>query len=457
VRLAVRTGLAAAIAAALSLALLGLVYRNRIDDVLLDRVDQQLEARAETAPILAAVGERLAVSELGATVEGARITSDGDVVEVGALPEEPLPPVGAPGWSTARADGQDWRLYTLEVTDVPDVGDRSLVQLVAPLGDADRAAREQRRSGLLVAILATAACGAIGYGFGTIAARPLARLRRDATRVGTSAPVDWRVDDRYGAVEVDQVAEVLNAGLDRITSEVEQREGALESARSFAASAAHELRTPLAGAITNLDVARRGDVDDTERIQLVTDAQRQLRRMSDTLSALRELADADLVDPIWFTSFDLADQVAAVVATEAQRNPDIELAMSSPDGDATVDAWLDGVRLAVSNLVGNAVRHARREGRQPTVLVQVEVTPGVAIVRVDDDGPGIPPAERQRLLRRFERGASSEGSGLGLALVAQVAAGHGGHVRISESDLGGARVELVLPRSPGARSASRES
>jgi signal transduction histidine kinase len=89
--------------------------------------------------------------------------------------------------------------------------------------------------------------------------------------------------------------------------------------------------------------------------------------------------------------------------------------------------------------------------------VQVEVTPGVAIVRVDDDGPGIPPAERQRLLRRFERGASSEGSGLGLALVAQVAAGHGGHVRISESELGGARVELVLPRSPGARSASRES
>ena len=106
-RLATRTAFAAAAAGALALAVVGILFRNRVGDTLRERVDRQLEERASTAPILAAVGTRLSVSELGATVEGARVLADGSTVALGALPDDPLPPVTAPGWQTVRADDQN--------------------------------------------------------------------------------------------------------------------------------------------------------------------------------------------------------------------------------------------------------------------------------------------------------------------------------------------------------------
>jgi hypothetical protein len=144
-RLATRTAIAAAVAGAAALAVVGILFRNRVGDTLRERVDRQLEERAATAPILAAVGTRLSVSELGATVEGARVVADGTTVALGALPDDPLPPVTATGWQTVRADGQNWRLLTVAVDDVPEPGDHALVQLVAPLGDVDSIARRQRR------------------------------------------------------------------------------------------------------------------------------------------------------------------------------------------------------------------------------------------------------------------------------------------------------------------------
>lgn len=450
-RLATRTALAAALAAAVSLAVLAVLFRGSVYEVLRERLDRQLEERAETAPILAAVGERLAVSELGATVEGARVAYPSGTIGVGALPDDPLPPITAPGWETVRADGENWRLYTVEVVDVPGVGDRTLVQLVAPLGSVEATARDQRRSTLLLAVAAVGVCGLIGYGFGAFASRPLSRLRRDASKLATSPATDWRVGTAYGAVEVDEVATVLNHGLDRVATESANRQAALDAARSFAASATHELRTPLTSAMTDLDVAAHASTDASARGEAINDAQGQLRRLTGTLAALRQLADADLADPSWFTEFDLADHIAVLVADEARRHPsailDVQVVGADATGELRIVGWLDGVRLACSNLVRNALDHARSADGTVRALVTVERTPDAARITVDDAGPGIPQSERARALDRFARGDRSTGTGLGLALVARVAVLHGGSVELGDAPLGGLRVRLTLGQS----------
>lgn len=449
-RLSTRTAIAAALAAAVSLTLLGVLFRGRIGTTLRERVDHQLVARAATAPILAAVGDRLAVSELGATVEGARVVLHDGTVRMGALPAEALPAVARPGWATARADGQNWRLYTVEVLDVPALGDRTLVQLVAPLGDVDLIARQQRRSLFALASVAVAACGLIGYGFGALASRPLTRLRRDANSLGDPSSTPWRMGGDYGAAEVDDIAEALNHGLDQVAVATARREAALESARAFAASAAHELRTPLTGAITDLDVAAHTPPDAPQHGEAIVDARAQLRRMTATLIALRQLADAELADPTWFTEFDLADQVAAVVEHEVHRHPeaDIRTVLGSEPAERHVTAWLDGLRLAVGNLVRNAIAHGAPAVGRAQIAVTVEQGPDIAVVRVDDNGRGIADADRERLVRRFERGETSSGSGLGLALVARVAELHHGRLTLGTSPLGGLRAELTLTRPP---------
>jgi len=100
---------------------------------------------------------------------------------------------------------------------------------------------------------------------------------------------------------------------------------------------------------------------------------------------------------------------------------------------------------AVRNLVDNAARHA-----STTIVLSVDVEADVAVLRVDDDGPGIDAADRARVFERFTRlddarGRSSGGSGLGLAIVAQLVARHGGSVRCLEAPGVGARFEVRLP------------
>ena len=447
-RLATRTGLAAFAATIVMLALIGLAFRGQIGEILRDRVDRQLEARAETAPILAAVGDRIARSELNGTVEGARIArvfdgivgADG-IVDVGLLPVEALPPIETPGWTVASADGEDWRLYTVEVFDVPEIGDRALVQLVAPLGDADDQAGDLRRRAIVIGIAFALGAGVIGYLLGTLAARPLSQLRRDSERLGGAPLGAWRVRADYGTPEVDDVARTLNSNLELLAEETARRGAALESARSFAASAAHELRTPLQSALTSLDIARSGRIDEAEVASTIETARRQLERMAASLAAVRALTDAELADPTWFGTLDLVELVDAVVADETRRDRSALVTVDA-GADVVIEGWAEGLRLAVANIVRNALVHGRPANGSP-VRVRVEVSEHGVIV--DDNGPGVPDASRTRILERFERGESGQpGSGLGLTLAAQVARAHGGTVTVATSADGGARVSLLL-------------
>ncbi|MGZ4767989.1 MAG: sensor histidine kinase [Ilumatobacteraceae bacterium] len=445
-RLATRTGLASFVAASIVLLAVGALFRGQFANILQERVDSQLRERAKTAPILAAVAGRLAESELRTTLEGARVRSGSDTIALGLLPADPLPDQIVPGWSTAQASGDRWRLYTVEVANVPEPGNKALVQLVAPLGDVDARAAELRRGVLIVMGLTSLAAGLVGYLLGSVASRPLTALRRDTERIEDAEPRTWKVGSAYGSVEVDAVAATLNENLERLADETQRRGAALDAARAFAAAATHELRTPLQGALINLDIARSGRIDETGRAEVLGLANEQLQRMAASLSAVRALADSEFADPSWFHEIDLADVADAAVADERRRAPNatVEIESSPPN---TVIAWRDGVTLAIANIVRNALVHGvPADGRTPHVVVSV----AGGTVTVDDNGPGVPAADRQRVLERFEHGGGS-GSGLGLAIAQQVAIAHHGSVTIGDSPLGGARVVLTLAQ-PGQSS-----
>jgi two-component system sensor histidine kinase PrrB len=431
-RLATRTGLAALIAASITLFAVAALFRGQFTNILVDRIDAQLQERAKTAPILAAVAQRLSQSELRTTLEGARVRIGEETIDIGVLPSDPLPARIEPGWSTARASGDRWRLYTVEVNDVPRVGDHALVQLVAPLGDADTKARQLRRRAIVIVLLTSAAAGLVGLLLGRVATRPLSALRRDTERLHHGRPETWRVGSDYGSVEVDDVAATLNTNLERLGE-------AVEAARSFAAAATHELRTPLQSALLNLDMARSDRIGPQDRAEVLALADEQLQRMAASLSAVRALADSEFADPSWFQPVDLADVADAAVADERRRAPEavIEVETVPP---TTVVAWREGVHLAIANIVRNALVHGVPRDSGPA---HVRVSVSGATVTVDDNGPGVPEAERARVLRRFEHGAGG-GSGLGLAIAQQVAVAHGGAVSIGGGPLGGARVTLRL-------------
>jgi signal transduction histidine kinase len=142
---------------------------------------------------------------------------------------------------------------------------------------------------------------------------------------------------------------------------------------------------------------------------------------------------------------DLTELVEAAVAEQAAGN---RIETDLPDSAVVVRGWDPGLRMLVGNLVANAVRHGGPDGR-----VEVAVTDGPAPrLTVDDDGPGIPAEDRERIFEPFTRldGAAGTGSGLGLALVAQQAGRHGADVSVEDSPLGGSRfvVTFSAPRTP---------
>ncbi len=444
-KLATRTGLAALVASAVAIVLLSNAIALRFEGVLRDRVDEILADRAESAPVLVAVGDRISVSELNGVIGSARVLVDAgteaeQLIAVGPQPTGELVPVGQPGLRTVAVDGESWRLLAVDVDDVPTVGDRAVVEFAEPLGAVQQRIRDVRRRVVVAGLVAALGAGALGWLIGRRAARPLTRLQNDAAGIGSADAATLTVADRYGSPEVDDVAAALNASLAALSAASARREEALAAARDFAASATHELRTPLQSAMTNLDVALVNDPG----ARPIAQARSDLGRMASSLAAVQALSQADLARFDWFESMDLSG--LGDLVDEVTSGADVEL-----DVDVDVEhlfaIWPEGVRLAIDNVVRNALTHGRRpDGSAGHIRVAVGVDTGGAVaVVVDDDGPGIAVDDRQRVLSPFERGSTDvAGSGLGLAVVERVAQAHGGRVEIESSPSGGTRVRVVL-------------
>jgi two-component system sensor histidine kinase PrrB len=261
------------------------------------------------------------------------------------------------------------------------------------------------------------------------ALRPLQGLRESAAKVSTTRDLTTRVRTS-GPEEVDDVAQSLNAMLARLETSSAATDQALEAARRFTADAGHELRTPLTSIRANLAALRHGSDDN-----VLGELERDVVRLTALLDGLQALARGDAGASV-HAPVDVGDVADAALAGARRRHPRVDFAF----GDArelTVDGDETGIRAALDNLLENAARHGAHR-------VRLSVT--AQGVRVDDDGPGIAPADRERVFERFARGAHAgvPGSGLGLAVVAQQARLHGGRAYATDSPLGGAGVVLEL-------------
>ena len=162
------------------------------------------------------------------------------------------------------------------------------------------------------------------------------------------------------------------------------------------------------------------------------------------LEGLQALARGDAAESLPREQVEVGDLVDAAVYAARRRHPDVTYELHDSVNGAALSGWTGGLRLLVDNLLDNAALHGRPGGR---IDVSVGGENGSLLVRVDDDGPGLPAEERDRVLEPFARGlgATAPGTGLGLAIVAQQVALHGGEMQLDESPLGGLRVRVALP------------
>ncbi|WP_329492707.1 HAMP domain-containing sensor histidine kinase [Kitasatospora herbaricolor] len=383
----------------------------------------------------------------GALDSGVRLAGqDGAVLlAVGPQPAENVPlPAAADAPVTVRDAGRAWRVLSVRV----DGAAPGTLWLVSPSSAVDPQVAAVRRRVLLVAVLAAPVAGLLAF---ALAGRATASLRRLSARAAALDPGGGATALAHTpsrVLEVDELAAALGLLLARFDEQALRTTQALDTARSFSSAASHELRTPLTAMRTNLDVlGAHPDLAAAERAEVVAELAQDHARLEELLTALRTLAGGDLVEVSAFTGLDLGELVESAVAEAVRRHPKAVIDVAAAPG-IRVFGWEAGLRIALANLVGNAVVHGSPPGGGPArVTVRLRAgRSGAAVLTVDDTGPGVPPEGRAAVFHRFHRRPDSPGSGLGLTLVAQQAALHRGTVAVGDAPPpGGCRFEMRLP------------
>ena len=443
-------------------------YESKLGFVVLDDQGASL-LRSASAPV-AALARLLGASS---AAQPTASSADPAVTSPTAPPNAPsaaagaAPPPAAPwrpgahlaGYHTVALDDGDWRLFVLR-----DARDRQWI-VVGERQDVrgELVGRITLRSLLpdLVGLplLALLVWLAIGWGL-----RPLARV---VQRLKERDP------ERLSPLEVDDVPQELEpvvASLDRLLLQVT---ALLERERRFLAYAAHELRTPLAvlrihaqNALQAPDCADRdaalrqleGGIDRATRVvaQLLTLARlepdagnRHMARIDLLALARQELAE---LTPLALEH----DQELALEVADADGEKAGEGKGRTEEGAPARDEGAerggdfrlvaDGPALGIllQNLVSNAVHNTPPAGR---IRVVLEAGAQAVALRVQDSGPGVAPALRDKVFERFFRAGNGAGAGLGLSIVARIVERHRGTIRLGDSPLGGLEVWVQLPRT----------
>jgi len=273
--------------------------------------------------------------------------------------------------------------------------------------------------------------------------RGLEPLDQLSEEIKVRSPRDLRpIEAAAAPEEAKPLVGALNALLEELA------EANLKQQR-FLANAAHQLRTPLAGLQAHTELALAQPVTEACRAELEQVHLGTVRtaRLANQLLALARAEPGGSLEA-GLRPVDLRQMVQGAADEWVHRAMDRDLDLGFDLAEARVhgDAFL--MREALANLVHNSLEHTPAGGH---VTVRTEVRPedGRPLLEVEDDGPGIPPAERERVLERFYRvpGTAGTGSGLGLAIVREIAALHGAQIEIGEPRGGGSgcRVSLIFP------------
>jgi two-component system, OmpR family, sensor kinase len=333
-----------------------------------------------------------------------------------------------------------------EVLPAPVAGAVAFVQYGKPERSVERTVARVRvflalgvLGGTLLAFLA-------GLWVARRAMRPIAGLTRAAREVARTRDPDVTLPRPDANDEVADLAVTLEDMLRELGAARSETEAALLRQREFVADASHELRTPLTSILANLELleAELGG----EQREIAGSALRSSRRMRRLVADLLLLARADAGREARREPVDLA-AVAREAASEAEVvASDHPLSLDLP-GEVVVHGTRDDLHRMALNLLENAYLHTPA-GTPVTLAVRQE--DGSAVLELADRGPGVAPANRERVFERFTRGAgdASPGgsrSGLGLSIVRAVADAHGGSVSLDDAEGGGARFVVRLPLS----------
>ncbi|MEP7295421.1 MAG: ATP-binding protein [Burkholderiales bacterium] len=417
------------------------VSLNEIDDVLDDSLrqtalllaDRDLAGAFPTQPAASAVPYGDTESMLVAIArrpDGVQLFS--------SQPNVTMRFEATPGASVQAVNGTSWHVFTVVQRD-------RIVQVAQPVAARREVARESA-SPLLVPLLALT--GMIG-GLLVVALRrglkPLDSLNAAlGQRSETSlAPLELRAIP----LEVLPLVRTLNDLLRRLGT-------AFETQRNFIADAAHELRSPITALQLQVQLLEQS-TDAAQRAAATAELSAGIARARHLIEQLLDLsraaAERDQFGPMSPERVRLGDVARAVVvrwSSQAERRG-IDLG-ANVKSEASVDGGIVQLETLLSNLVDNALRYTPPGG---VVDVIVDTVDGAPVLRVIDNGPGLPPDERSRVFDRFYRGPltsdSPVGSGLGLAIVRAIADRHGAVVSL-QTGPGGSGLEVrVAFKAPG--------
>ncbi len=289
------------------------------------------------------------------------------------------------------------------------------------------------RSLLAIGVLSLLSLALVAFGVHR-AFRPLVKVERELSRREPSdlSPLDARVPR-----EMDQMVAALNRFMGRLSS-------SNETLRAFMAEAAHQMRTPLAALRAQAQLALDDDDPEDMRRSLFA-IERNATHMSRLLNQL--LSDASVIHRSNLQRFAQVDLVETVhqalheALPQAGPAPRVQLAVGVTAASVNGDALL--LREAIKNLIDNALKY----GGSGDLQVALTADRKCYVLTIADHGPGIAPADAERVFERFARGegAAAGGAGLGLAIVKRVVDSHGGHIDLSNRPGGGLVATLTLP------------
>jgi two-component system, OmpR family, sensor histidine kinase PrrB len=420
-----RVALAAATAAAAVVA----VFTILTSVVLANNDAAQLDRRLDAIVEASMYPEQLSDPRQGVLTTG-RMESTGQVVFQRGLQ---LPPL-QPGTADVVVNGVDYRVRTIPVEQQGGV-----LMSIGIRADSILLSRARIPFYVAVGLVTVLIAAGVGWLLSGPAIRPLRRLTEHTRRLGKGTEEMPKV---RGVREAEQLSEAMTGMLSRLAAAQQSTQNSLQAAQDFAANAAHELRTPLTAMRADLDTLRIHDLPADELAEVVNDLSRAQRRVEAIITALGQLASGELAQAEDREIIDVTDLLDRVARENMRPGGLVEVTVEADEDVGTIWGWPGGLRLAVDNLVRNAVAH----GPATRILLSACRLGHSITITVDDNGRGIPAEEHKNVLGRFTRGSTAApgGSGLGLALVAQQAALHGGSIELSDSPLGGLRATLTV-------------
>jgi two-component system sensor histidine kinase QseC len=235
--------------------------------------------------------------------------------------------------------------------------------------------------------------------------------------------------------------------LSALNEQLGRQEDALERERRFSADVAHELRTPLASIMLNLESAMVADnaADMHDSLQGAHQSATKLARRVEQLLALAKIeagaasSEPSMIDLVDVTSH-VIDELAPVIAGSG-----VSLGFEPCDGPVLIRGYDAAVTALLRNLLENALRHVPRGGM---IQIVIEQSAHETTLEVIDNGPGIPPERRHAVFTRFHRESSTRGDGygLGLSIVQRATDLHAGSIQLLDSPFGsGLRVRVAIP------------